>query len=1385
MAEETTSLARLAALGGDAASVARAHALLWTFRPRAAVYHLLRALGCRRGDGRPFTQADVGNVQSALAAAGLLVEAPRREGYRRLPDELRAPLYSELLAEADGERLRRALFESESFDPEAVRYYWPLYDAAASVAVFRLLMFTGTPAAQMQHLAESIARTLDWNPFLDESAFAAFDAASFERLDPDWRWQLCYRAVTSICSGWREDRLAVANLALAALSAGNPIPDYLRLALAELLGAMGESERAARALDGIDNGAADLLRAVPLFHAGRWGEFQTAFEAASKRRQLEFSARRQLFPSNLAWLYPAALLAQGSPRQLTQARKFCLGEAGKRNPDPYSGWGLWAHVIGSRLGEHDLDRRTLRFAAGTPAGVGIVDFWKLLLAAWLGASSAGAADAPARAAVAEQLAALRQRLQACRLAWLDAQVAAAGAVLAGDEADIPFFAASRGEAWRDMLQALHAIAEDAAESDSRETARVVWSIDFDRHGAPGTIEAFEQKRGSRGWGKAKPLSLARLFGNEELAPWDARVARAIRQEPGAPRRYRLDRAQGLMALVGHPAVVVAGAPEQFVEVVEGKPEIEVRQYAGGYRLSISPPLRDATESRVADMADKREMEALRAITLIQDTPQRLRVIRLTPAQRRAAQLVGKRATLPGAAGDELQKTLRALAGHFQVQADQAEAARELPGEARLRAELSPSGESLLLRLVVAPLGAEGPRLAPGRGRPRLLAAVAGETLAASRDLAAEKANLAAVLDALPFLRDFDDGNGEWLVEDAEEALEMVERLPTLPAVAAVDWPKGKPVRIVTVGAAQIGIRVAGERDWFRLSGRAEIDEGLVLQIESLLDAARGGSRFVPIGDGLYAALTRKLRQQLADLAAVAEDDGRGLRLPRLAVGWLDEALEGMRCEQDEPFRRALERLQQAQAQTPKLPGNLQAELRPYQEDGYRWAMRLAAAGFGACLADDMGLGKTLQALAVLLARAAGGPALVLAPTSVCGNWLSEARRFAPSLRLIPYGGGERDSLLAAAAAGSLVVASYTLFQQAQDSFTKIRWHTVVADEAQAIKNAGAKRSQAAFELAADFRLALSGTPVENRLAELWSIMHFANPGLLGSQHRFAGRFAQPIEKQGDREARHLLRRLVAPFLLRRTKAQVLEELPPRSELVIAVAPDAAEAAHYEALRREAVAAADLALASAGPGEAKLNILAQLTRLRRAACDPRLPTPAFPTPGAKVQAFAELAAELAANGHKALVFSQFVDFLHLLEAPLRDAGIPYQYLDGATPAAERTRRVAAFQAGEGDLFLISLKAGGFGLNLTAADFVVITDPWWNPAAEDQAMGRAHRIGQQRPVTVYRLVSRGTVEERIVDMHHDKRALAESVLSGGEAATLPSTDELIALIRGDLS
>ncbi|CAG9169824.1 RNA polymerase-associated protein RapA [Cupriavidus pampae] len=898
-----------------------------------------------------------------------------------------------------------------------------------------------------------------------------------------------------------------------------------------------------------------------------------------------------------------------------------------------------------------------------------------------------------------------------------------------------------------------------------------------------------------------------------------------------------------MALVGHPGVVFAHAPTQALEVVEAVPTLEAVREGDRFVLRMTPPLRaaPAMEELLAPAA-RRQAEALRQITVVQDGPRRLRVIRFSPEQQEAARWISDGLAVPAAQRGRLDAALRGLAGRFEVHADATGDARELAAESRLRAEVAPVGRGISLRLVVTPLGAAGPRMAPGAGRARLMATIGGasgsaasgagrgaadgraggaqgtnaaggpgvwiggEVLVTERDLDAELAHVAEVFAALPLLVQQSPAGGEytWMLDDAEDALTVIETLPGLPGVLDLEWPRGREIRLLPADLAQLAVSVESQSEWFKLVGELRVAEGLVLQLGKLLTwTGANAGRFLPMGQDVYVALTRQLRGRLRDLAGVAENVRDGVRVPQVAAPWLDDVLAGVGIDPDDHFRSRVRRLRAAREQVAPLPPTLAAELRPYQEAGFRWMMSLAEAGFGACLADDMGLGKTLQALAVLCARASGGAALVVAPTSVCGNWAAEARRFAPSLRVRVYAEEDREAVLQQAGAHDLVIVSYTLLTQARQAFAARPWHTVVADEAQSFKNPSSHRARAMFALVADLRLALSGTPVENRLSELWAVMRFCVPGLLGSMARFNEHFANPIERGGAREPRVRLRRMIAPFVLRRTKAQVLDELPPRTELVIRVEPEPVEAAHYEALRRQALSEAERALLRpavskkskkgipaarpATEAEARIHVLAQLMRLRRAACDPRLATPEVAQPGAKVRAFAELMVTLAANGHRTLVFSQFVDFLGVLGRALDEAGLTSLTLDGSTPAAERTRRVAAFQTGEGDAFLISLKAGGFGLNLTAADYVVIADPWWNPAAEDQAMGRAHRIGQQRPVTVYRLIAAGTIEERIVELHQGKRALADSVLdaSAGEAtgldAALPDIDELVGLLR----
>ena len=439
--------------------------------------------------------------------------------------------------------------------------------------------------------------------------------------------------------------------------------------------------------------------------------------------------------------------------------------------------------------------------------------------------------------------------------------------------------------------------------------------------------------------------------------------------------------------------------------------------------------------------------------------------------------------------------------------------------------------------------------------------------------------------------------------------------------------------------------------------------------------------------------------------------------------------------------------------------------------------RLAYWGAGACLADDMGLGKTLQAITLMQSRASQGPSLVLMPTSLLHNWQSELSRFAPALtvKILNQQGTDREQLINDADAGDVVLSTYGLLVTEGELLCQRTWSTVVLDEAHAIKNRDTQTSKAAMQLRANFRLMLTGTPLQNHLSEIWNLFQFANPGLLGSFQQFTDRFIIPIEREHNQERQWLLRRLLSPFLLRRTKDDVLNELPEKTEITLRVELSNEEQALYDNLRQQAIANLEEGSKSA------LQTLAEITRLRQAACHPRLINENLQVPSSKTAAFLRLIEELRQSGHRALVFSQFTSHLALIREALDKQEIPYLYLDGSTTPSERNRLVRQFQMGDEPLFLISLKAGGLGLNLTAADYVIHLDPWWNPAIEDQASDRAHRIGQERPVTVYRLIAAGTIEEKIIRLHQNKRSMADALLQNADMFAQISADEVIRLLR----
>ncbi|MCD9007135.1 DEAD/DEAH box helicase [Luteimonas sp. XNQY3] len=930
----------------------------------------------------------------------------------------------------------------------------------------------------------------------------------------------------------------------------------------------------------------------------------------------------------------------------------------------------------------------------------------------------------------------------------------------------------RQEAWEYALQALAQVGGPAGAVPAAGSGRrLAWFLSQHSYGS--AIEPREQKRGAKGqWSKGRTVALRRLVEETDsfdcLVEQDRKAIAAIRVDRSSyyGTQYELPLEQALPQLVGHPALYWADAPDVRIDLQAGEPSLHLREEAGRIHLRLEP-------EGIGEAGD---------LWLHKETPTRLRLYPVGRELKQIAGIVGQGLAVPAEARAQLVHAIAAIAPLLPVHSDLPELAGDLEtidGDGTLYAHLLPLSEGLRMQLLVRPQ-ADGGWFRPGHGAAHLVGERDGAPVQVRRDLDGERATLQHVLEHCPALALADGDGQEWQLERVQDALQLLSELQALdPARVQCVWPEGERMRIRgRPGMGQLRLSMRQQGDWFALQGDVALDDGRVLQLRQLLELTRAGNgRFVRLGDGDWLALGDDLRRRLEDLSHLADKvDGRGVQLSALTAPLVAAlAEEAGAFEADAAWQDQLQRLESLHRFEPTLPRALQAQLRDYQREGFDWLARLAEWGVGACLADDMGLGKTVQLLALLLHRAALGPQLVVAPTSVVPNWQAEAQRFAPSLRLHDYRSlRSLDDL----GPGHLVLVSYSLLQQDQDAFAAQAWTSVVLDEAQAIKNAQTKRSQAVMALQAGFRVVASGTPLENHLGELWNLFRFINPGLLGSQERFASRFAHPIEN-GDKAARRALRQLIQPFMLRRLKSQVLDELPERTDITQKVVLSDAERHQYEALRQQAVA--ELAQGDGDEGAQSLQVLAQITRLRRFCCHPKLVLPGSTLASSKLQVLAGIVGELRDNGHRALVFSQFVDHLRIVRDWLEREGIAYQYLDGATPARQRTAAVNAFQAGAGDVFLISLKAGGSGLNLTAADYVIHLDPWWNPAVEDQASDRAHRIGQQRPVTVYRLVAEHTIEERIVELHAHKRDLADSLLEGGDVSARLDADALLALIR----
>lgn len=951
----------------------------------------------------------------------------------------------------------------------------------------------------------------------------------------------------------------------------------------------------------------------------------------------------------------------------------------------------------------------------------------------------------------------------------------------------------------DKLIALNPNAESTQSSlanTASKPVRLIWEL-VDHYGY--SLVAREQKLNKSGWSKGRVVSLKRLKEETELFDYlsesDKRICRAIDvyQSWGyySKVEYSLQGLSALNAAVGIDNLYkeTDETHAQPIEIVKREPELLVSQQGDQLCLSIADLSSDFDNYEDEDGPEHQTSYNLKAIS---EHTYQLTVF--SADHLKVAKIIGEGGLLiPVSAKQKALDGISAVAPFLNIQSDIAELDTGLESQdcdPNLIVNIQPSQHGLAFTCVVMPFGENGPAYKPAVGNASLSTEIQGKRVAIQRDLLREETLLDMLDQTCPAFLEMPDN--VLLLDDLQSALSALEQLETAVSQEDFDlvlrWPKGKKVTLSkALESKHLQLAFTKSSEWFDITGELQVNNEQVIELRKLLELVKTShGRFIALDTDQILALSDDLRLKLDQLNQVT-DEGK---FHPLASFQVEEATAGMRMKTIHAWDKQTKKMHQANTIQPRVPSTFQAQLRDYQLVGFDWASRLAHWGAGACLADDMGLGKTLQALAVLLSRANEGPSLVIAPTSVCFNWQQEALKYSPTLNIKLFADAinteQRSELLNNLQPFDCVIITYGLLQRESEILKAVHWHTIIADEAQALKNPLAKRTKAAIALKGDFKMITTGTPIENDLTELWSLFRFINPGLLGNLKRFSERFSQPIEnakedKLAARKASQALKALIQPFILRRMKNQVLTELPPRTDINIQVEMSAKERDFYEALRLNAIDNISKSGQQANAGEQRIRMLAELVRLRQACCHPKLIMAESDIPSAKLAALNELLEELKLNNHKALIFSQFVGHLQLIKQHLEDHGFHYQYLDGSTPQKERQKRVNAFQSGDGDIFLISLKAGGSGLNLTAADYVIHMDPWWNPAVEEQASDRAHRMGQTRPVTIYRLIAQNTIEEKIVAMHQHKRDLADKLLSGNEVAATLSVDDMLNLLK----
>lgn len=925
------------------------------------------------------------------------------------------------------------------------------------------------------------------------------------------------------------------------------------------------------------------------------------------------------------------------------------------------------------------------------------------------------------------------------------------------------------EYWETVIENLTAsLADNKATPTNRQSKRLIYLIrDYE------TIEIFSQYTLKSGaWSVGTHASIEKFMRQEleEMDETDRKIASASRSYS----YYSIYARYAIPQLVGSDRVFYDNNKgRQPVDITEEKPFVAIEKAKNGFVIKTNVPMK----SEYSETSDQ--------YVIRRDDKTHFTIYKLTDFERKTINTLIALGKFPIHAEPALCQFLKQISNKVEIHSDLLEGGSSLEkkeGLSCLVLRIVPNKEDFSMSVLAQPLEGGKIRLMAGFGQDIVFDEADGIRYQVSRNLEAEKANFNEIKEFVQ--TQLHTTLNTYQAElNPDELLNLLDFLSDKSDRFQMEWPEGKQMNLkAKLSKSAFNMQLTSKENWFEVEGNVQIGNDLVSAMDFLNLISQGiyNERYIKLNETDYIALSENLAKYLRRLEGLTQQDHGKSRIPFYQVGTLAEIVNGTNdcIGKDKGMDTLMEKIDKAAKMKIVIPKQLKAQLRDYQREGFEWMVRLSAWGAGACLADDMGLGKTVQTIAFLLYKAAKGPSLVVCPASVMLNWANELSRFAPSLNIkILNESADRDTMLSHAKAYDIVLTTYGLLVREEKALTANEWNIICLDEAHTIKNRGTKMSAAAMKLKSQNRVILTGTPIQNYLSELWNLFQFLNPGLLGTFDSFIKKYIIPIEQDGDKERQRQLKRMITPFLLRRTKAEVIEELPEKTDITLRISLDNKETVAYETMRE----AVEQALQS--EDKVDVNTLAQITKLRQAACAISLVQKNWNFENSKVIAAVDLVSDIVEAGNNVLVFSQFTSFLTMVKAEIekRIGKDKLFYLDGSTTIRKREKMVADFQHGAVPVFLISLKAGGLGLNLTNANYVIHLDPWWNPAVEQQATDRAYRIGQNKNVTVYHLISENTIEEKILRLHQTKRDLADSLLTDSNGSRAMTIEDLRYLVE----